>query len=55
MRSHELFRKYIYSPDIIYIPETVKPTKKHLFLNRAITKVRDNFTDINFIQSIAVN
>ena len=55
MRSHELFRKYIYNPEIIYIPETVKTTKKHLFLNRETTKIHDNFTDINFIQSIAVN
>ena len=55
MRSHELFRKYIYSPEIIYIPETAKITKKHLFLNRETTKIHDNFTDINFIQSIAVN
>jgi predicted phosphodiesterase len=54
MRSHELFRKYIYNPEIIYIPENVKTNKKHLFLNREITKVRDNFTDINFIQSISV-
>ena len=55
MRSHELFRKYIYNPEIIYIPEMEKTKKKHLFLNRKITKVRDNFTDINFIKSISIN
>lgn len=55
MRSHELFRKYIYNPEVIYIPEMVKTTKKNLFLNREITKVRDNFTDINFIKSILIN
>ena len=54
MRSHELFRKYIYDPQIIYIPNNAITTKKHLFLNRKITKVCDNFTDINFIQSIVV-
>jgi predicted phosphodiesterase len=54
MRSHELFRKYIYNPEIIYISEMTNVTKKHLFLDREITKVRDNFTDINFIKSIAV-
>jgi 3',5'-cyclic AMP phosphodiesterase CpdA len=55
MRSHELFRKHIYNPEIIYIPELVKTKKKHLFLNREITKVRDNFTDVNFIKLIPIN
>ncbi len=55
MRSHELFRKYIYNPEIIFIPEMEKTKKKHLFLNREITKVRDNFTDINFIKPIVIN
>ena len=55
MRSHELFRKYIYNPEIIYIPEMEKTKKQHLFLDRKITKVRDNFTDINFIKSILIN
>ena len=55
MRSHELFREYIYNPEIIYIPEMEKTKKKHLFLNREITKVRDNFTDINFVKPISIN
>jgi len=55
MRSHELFRKYIYNPEIIFIPEMEKTKKKHLFLNREITKVFDNFTDINFIKAISIN
>ncbi|WP_299983008.1 metallophosphoesterase [Desulfobacula sp.] len=55
MRSHELFRKYIYNPEIIYIPEMEKTKKQHLFLDRKITKIRDNFTDINFIKSISIN
>nr|WP_319393195.1 metallophosphoesterase [uncultured Desulfobacter sp.] len=54
MRSHELFRKYIYKPDIIYISEMVPSKKKHLFLNRNITKVRDNFTDVNFIKCVTI-
>ncbi len=55
MRSHELFRKYIYNPEIIYIPEMENTKKKHLFLDRKITKVKDNFTDINFIKPISIN
>ena len=55
MRSHELFQKYIDDSEIITIPETVKTSKKHLFLNREITKVRENFTDVNFIKSVVVD
>jgi predicted phosphodiesterase len=54
MRSHELFRKYIYNPEIIYIPEMAKTKKQHLFLDRKITKVHESFTDINFIKSISI-
>lgn len=55
MRSHELFLKYIFDPEIIYLPETAQTSKKNLFLNREITQVRENFTDINFIKAIPVN
>ena len=55
MRSHELFRKYICNSEIITIPESATSKKKHLFLNREITKVRDNFTDINSISEIEIN
>ena len=55
MRSHELFRKYIYDTPIINIPETVQTSKKHLFLNRDITKVQENFTDVNFLKSFSID
>jgi predicted phosphodiesterase len=55
LRAHELFRKYVYNPEIIYLSDTAKTSKKHLFLNRKIAKVRDNFTDINFIKPIPVD
>jgi 3',5'-cyclic AMP phosphodiesterase CpdA len=55
MRSHELFRKYIFNPETIYLSEMAKTTKKSLFLNREITKVRENFTDLNFFKAIPVN
>ena len=55
MRSHELFRKYIYNPEIIHISEMERTKKQHLFLDREITRVKDNFTDINFTKSIIVN
>ncbi|MCD4806525.1 MAG: metallophosphoesterase [Methanococcoides sp.] len=55
MRSHERFRKYIDNSEIISISETIKTSKKNIFLNREITKVDENFTDINFIKSISIN
>jgi hypothetical protein len=55
MRSHELFQKYIFDPQLIYPPEMTQTTKKNLYLNREITKVRENFTDLNFIKTISVN
>ncbi|ABE51487.1 metallophosphoesterase family protein [Methanococcoides burtonii] len=55
MRSHEFFRKYIDNSEIISISETIKTRKKNIFLNREITKVNENFTDINFIKPISIN
>ena len=55
MRSHELFLKYIFDPKIIYLSEMAQTTKENLFLKREITRVRDNFTDVNFIKVIPVN
>ena len=55
MRSHELFRKYICNSEIVTIPESTRTKKKHLFLNREITKVRDNFTDVNHLTQIEVD
>jgi len=55
MRSHELFLKYIFDQETIYPSEITRTTKKNLFLNRKITKVRENFTDLNFIKVIPVN
>ncbi|HIJ78545.1 MAG: metallophosphoesterase [Desulfobulbaceae bacterium] len=55
MRSHELFQKYIQNHEIIQISDKVQTSKKHLFLNREITNVRENFTDVNFIKSISIN
>jgi len=55
MRSRELFQKYIFDQKIIYSPEMTQTTKKNLFLDREITKVRENFTDFNFVKAIPVN
>ena len=54
MRAHELFRKYIYTPELIVLPETANTDKNHFFLDREITRIQDNCTDTNFIKSIQI-
>lgn len=54
-RSHELFQKYIYKTKVIYPLRPEFCGKKHLFLNRTITKIEENFTDVNFIKTVSIN
>ena len=54
MSSQELFKKYIYNMEVIYPNNNQEITKQHLFLNRKITKIKDNFTDINFLKTINI-
>ena len=55
MRGSEFFKKYIYDPEVIYPLDIEQCVKENVFLDRRITKVSDNFTDINFIETISVN
>lgn len=55
IRSHELFQKYIFDPEIIYPSETMQPTKKNILLDSEITKVRTHLTDLNFTEHIFLN
>ena len=55
MRGSEFFKKYIYDPEIIYPLDIGQCVKENIFLDRRITKLSDNFTDINFIETISVN
>ncbi len=54
MRSHEYFRKYIYKNEIISPLRPELTTKKNLFLKREITKIKDNFTDLNYITTFTI-
>lgn len=54
MRAQEFFKEFIYDTDMIYPVNGDCLTKKNLFLNRNKTKIKDNFTDINFMQSITI-
>jgi 3',5'-cyclic AMP phosphodiesterase CpdA len=55
LRSPELFKEHIYDTETIYPLLVEKCTKKNLFLDQTITKVNDNFTDINFIKTISLD
>lgn len=55
MRSHEYFRKYIYHNEVISPARPELTTKKTLFLNRNITKIKDNFTDLNYTKLLNIN
>ncbi len=54
IRSHELFRKYIYDTEFIHPLDLKKCKKEKLFLDRVITKIEDNYTDVNFIKTFSI-
>jgi len=54
MRSHEYFRQYIYNHEIIEPSRPELTVKKDLFLKRDITKIKDNFTDLNYVESLTI-
>ena len=54
MRGSEFFKKYIYDPEIIYPLDIKQCVKENIILDRRITKLSDNFTDINFIEKISI-
>ncbi len=55
MRSHEYFRQYIYNHEIIAPSRPELTIKKDLFLKRDITKIKDNFTDLNYVKSLTID
>jgi len=52
--GHELFKKYIYNPQVIFPSRHLQTKKQSLFLDRKITKIEDNFTDINFLETLTI-
>ena len=54
MRSHEYFRQYIYNHEIIEPSRPELTIKKDLFLKRDITKIKDNFTDLNYVKLLTI-
>ncbi len=54
MRSHEYFRQYIYKHEIIEPSRPELTIKKDLFLKRDITKIKNNFTDLNYVKLLTI-
>ena len=50
----DLYRKYIDDSAVIPPSGTIPLTKPNLYLDRTITRVKDNFTDFNFIRLLSV-
>jgi 3',5'-cyclic AMP phosphodiesterase CpdA len=55
MGSHELFKKYIKKVEVIYPLKADNCSKKYLYMDRSITKLNENFTDINFTKTVSIN
>ncbi|MEH6451481.1 MAG: metallophosphoesterase [Psychromonas sp.] len=55
LRSQDFFREYISDSETIYPLQPEKCTKKNVFLDRKITKVKNNFTDFNYIKTFTLH
>ena len=54
-RSHEMFKEYIFNPDILIYPPTDKDfEKKYLYINKKNIVLNEYFTDINYLKTIKV-
>jgi len=54
-RSHEMFKEYIFNPDVVIHPQTEKGfKKKYLYLNKKNISVNEYFTDINYLKTVKI-
>jgi len=53
--GHELFKEYIYNSQVFYPSAHLSTKKKNLFLDRKITKLKENFTDVNFLELLTID
>jgi hypothetical protein len=54
MVGHELFKEYVYNPQVIFPSSHQQTQKQKLFLDRKITKLKENFTDVNFLEILTI-
>ncbi len=53
--GHELFKEYIYNPQVIFPSDHRQTQKQNLFLDRKITRLKENFTDVNFLEILTID
>jgi hypothetical protein len=53
--GHELFKEYVYNPQVLYPSSNRQTKKQNLFLYRKITKLKENFTDVNFLELLTID
>ena len=53
--GHELFKEYVYNPQVLYPSSHQKTQKQKLFVDRKITKLKENFTDGNFLELLTID
>lgn len=55
MRSHEYYRKYIDSDEIILPSRPELTTKKDIYLQRNISRTTNYFTDLNYVKLLTID
>jgi len=55
LTGHELFKEYVYNPQVIFPSSHRQTQKPKLFLDRKITKLKENFTDVNFLEILTID
>ena len=53
--GHELFKEYIYNPQVIFPSDHQQTQKQNLFLDRKINRLKENFTDVNFLEILTID
>jgi 3',5'-cyclic AMP phosphodiesterase CpdA len=54
MRCQDFYRMYIDRGEVIFPMKQEQCKKRHLFLDKYTTGIRENFTDINYVRKITV-
>ena len=55
LTGHELFKEYVYNPQVIFPSDHQQTQKQNLFLDRKINRLKENFTDINFLEPLTID
>jgi 3',5'-cyclic AMP phosphodiesterase CpdA len=53
--GHELFKEYVFNPQVLYPSSHRQTQKQKLFVDRKITKLKEDFTDVNFLELLTID